>query len=215
MSIENLRLADIVDCKLVNPKLRSSVERELVDSYEGFISVLYKELDDVIQTLQANPELRQNDQEDRLTIDIVNLLNQAGYDASHETKSGGHVDITVKFRGMFWFGEAKIHSTYDHLLEGFKQLCTRYTRGDINQDHGGVLLYIKQKNAKSVMDRWKEHLSEQNYPDYESSPCATRPLSFFSKHTHDVSGLPFNVRHMPVMLYFNPQDKSAMRRKGK
>lgn len=208
MRKEELTLKNLMELNLY-PELSNFLERELVSSYEGFISVLYKELDSIIQTLQKNRELRQKDGEDRLTLDIVNLLSQAGYNASHETKIGGHVDIIVNFRKFIWFGEAKIHSSYPYLLKGFKQLCTRYTTGDINQDNGGILIYIKkQKNASEIMKRWGQYLSDQNLDGYSSTPCPIRPLAFFSTHVHDVSGTPFKIRHMPVLLHFDPQDRS-------
>jgi hypothetical protein len=44
-------------------------------------------------SFQENPELRRNDGEDRLTIEIVNVLRGMGYNAGHETKIGGHTDL--------------------------------------------------------------------------------------------------------------------------
>jgi len=112
-----------------------------------FIRVLYEDIDKVIAQIQENPELRQNDTEDRLTIDIVNQLHILGYNASHDTKIGGHVDITVRKNGFLWLGEAKIYRDNTYLWEGFTQLTTRYSIGDSNQEHGGLLIYIRDEDA--------------------------------------------------------------------
>lgn len=219
MSIENLSIKEAKELSLsrfgqFGRSFELFLVRYCVNSYDKFLTILYKDIDSVIAKIQANRELRENDGEDRLTIDIVNLLEERGYNASHDKKTGGHVDITVQLKNFTWFGEAKIHKdSYDYLLEGFKQLCTRYTTGDVNQDNGGLIFYIFQANVKRVMERWEKYLSEQKLPDYKYIECQQRPLAFFSEHIHDVSGRLFTIRHIPVMLHFNPKDKSGLKRK--
>ena len=143
MDIENLSIAEAKKMGLgsfghLGKTFASFMDKILIENYEDFIRQLYKDLDEVIQTLQLNRELRQKDSEDRITIDIVNILSAKGYTSSHDKKSGGHVDITVELRDFIWFGEAKKHEAYGNLLEGFKQLCTRYTTGEVNQNNGGL-----------------------------------------------------------------------------
>ena len=175
---------------------------------DDFVDNLYIQIDKILGNFEKNPELHQHDSEDRMTIEIANGLNLIGYNVTHEEKIGGHADLSVKHRnGWLWIGEAKIHSDYGYLWQGFQQLTTRYTTGNDNQNAGGLIIYIRNKNAKSVIDTWKERLNT-NYGIQEFSPCPKREsFSFFTRHVHSRSGIPFNVRHMGVVLGFDPRDR--------
>ncbi|HEY9797579.1 MAG TPA: HEAT repeat domain-containing protein [Leptolyngbyaceae cyanobacterium] len=188
-------------------------EAENLGFENNFIRNFYEDLDKVIYRIQENPELRQNDQEERLTIDIVNQLCSLGYDAAHETKNGGHVDIFVRTSDFVWLGEAKIYRGNNYLWEGFQQLVTRYSSGDSNQANGGLLIYIFNEDTSSIMKNWQNYLLEKSLPDYSFRPCEMRSLAFISTHRHESSGQAFHVRHIPVMLHFAPKDKSGRRRK--
>lgn len=179
---------------------------------DNFIKIFYEDLDKVIYQIQENPELRQSDKEDRLTIDIVNQLRILGYEASHDSKIGGHVDIVIRKSDFFWLGEAKIHSDNNYLWKGFQQLTTRYSIGDSNQRNGGLLIYIREEDASSIMKKWQNYLLEKSLPNYSFRPCKMRSLAFISTHRHERSGQDFHVRHIPVMLHFAPKDKSGRRR---
>ncbi|MBW4539577.1 MAG: HEAT repeat domain-containing protein [Myxacorys chilensis ATA2-1-KO14] len=178
-----------------------------------FIGQLYKDIDQVIYQIERNPELRQEDKEDRLTIEIVGALRISGYNASHDCKIGGHVDLTVEKNDFVWLGEAKIYRDNNYLWEGFQQLTTRYSTGNINQNSGGLLIYIKKGDAKSIMERWQEYLLNKKLSNYKCDFYKTGSSSFISSHTHERSGQPFHVRHIPVLLYSDPKDKSGRRRK--
>jgi hypothetical protein len=182
--------------------------RALAETYDEFIKILYEDIDRIINLLQENPELYQNDQEDRLTIEIKNSLCHMGYDASHDTKIGEHADLVVKKKKFLWIGEAKIHSSYPYLWKGFQQLSTRYSIGDFYQKDGGLLIYVKGKDAKNVVQKWQEYLTGKKLSDFSIRPCNMRDICFFSVHKHERSGCNFTIRHMPIMLYFNVQDKS-------
>lgn len=186
---------------------------ENVEQGDDFITTFYQVIDKVIYQVQENPELRQNDGEDRLTIDIRDGLRNLGYNADHDLKIGGHVDLTVRGNGFTWLGEAKKYSDSNYLWEGFQQLTTRYSTGDINQNHGGLLIYIFDEDAKSIMEKWQTYLSNKGLPDYVCSSCSIRSLAFLTSHRHERSGQPFHVRHMPVILHFSPKDKSGRRRR--
>lgn len=140
-------------------------------------------------------------------MSIVNMLRCFSYDASHDQKFGGHTDILVRKNNYVWIGEAKIHRDYEYLWQGFQQLNTRYSTGDSNQKDGGIIIYIFGLNTKNVMNEWKDRLSGKGLQSYICFTCPSRELSFYSTHTHEGSGLPFTVRHIPVILYFSPQDK--------
>lgn len=193
------------------PEFAGFPSRILAETYDEFIQVLYKDIDKIIHQLQENPELLQNDTEDRLTLTIVNNLLNMGYNALHEPKIGGHVDLAVAKGNFKWLGEAKIHHDYEYLWQGFQQLTTRYSTGDDNQSDGGLLIYIKVKDAKQVIEKWQEHLTSKNLPGYSIRQCEAKSTCFFSIHIHQRSGRDFKVRHMPVILHFSPQDKSAQK----
>jgi hypothetical protein len=210
MSFDTLNLRQLQDLEKRIPELAGFPSRVLAETYDEFVKVLYIDIDRIIYQLEENPELRQNDNEDRLTIDIENQLRCMGYNASHDSKVGGHTDISVRKGSFLWIGEAKIHkSSYDYLWEGFQQLSTRYSTGDSNQRDGGILIYIRCKDTTSILKRWQDYLRGKNLPDYSCEPCKIRSLSFFSTHKHERSGQAFQIRHMPVILHFDPKDKSG------
>ncbi|TBR58390.1 hypothetical protein B4U84_20945 [Westiellopsis prolifica IICB1] len=201
-------------CQFYNYEIyQQADEAENLGFENNFIKIFYKDIDKVIYQIQENPELRQKDTEDRLTIEIVNLLCNLGYDASHEPKIGGHVDLAVRTSDFVWLGEAKKYRDNNYLWEGFQQLTTRYSSGDSNQANGGLLIYISDEDASSIMEKWQNYLLKKNLPNYSVIPCKMRSLAFISTHRHQRSGQPFHVRHIPVMLHFDPKDKSGRRRK--
>jgi hypothetical protein len=214
--LNNFTLSQLRELEGDVPGLGSFPSRLLADNYDDFIEVLYKDIDEIILLKEENPEFYQSDKsEDRLTVEIKNSLVHMGYDASHDEKVGGHADLVVRKKPYLWIGEAKIHSDYEYLWQGFQQLTTRYSTGDCNQKDGGLLIYIFGKNAKSVMKKWQIHLADKNLEECSCVPCPKRSLAFFSSHVHDCSGEMFRVRHMPIALYFSPQDKSGLNRKNR
>lgn len=189
------------------PEIGDFASRLLIKNYQDFINRLYVNIDKIISELQKNPEILQHDSEDRLSISIKSSLNSMGYKASHDQKIGGHCDLIVEGRyNWIWIGEAKIYNGYQYLMKGFNQLTTRYSTGDLNQNHGGLIIYIKKLNAAEIMNKWGDTLKEEGITNI--SDCNIRPkLSFYSQHLHERSGLNFHVRHMAVMLGFEPKDK--------
>ncbi|AZC77972.1 hypothetical protein C4K31_5093 [Pseudomonas chlororaphis subsp. piscium] len=188
-----------------------SIKRFTTGNYQQFVEVLCSDLNDIILNMQENAELRKDDSEDRLTIEIASVLRGMGYDAGHETKIGGHTDLTVRGRHNYlWIGEAKIHSSYDYLFQGFQQLCTRYATGDTNQDCGGLIIYIKNKNSAAVVKEWRKRLTGYGLVELTVSGSAVRPnFEFTSCHKLDRSGSIFRVKHIGVSLYFDPKDKHS------
>src|SRR5919202_1067547 len=199
-------------CQFYNYKVyQQAQETENLGFEDNFIRKFYQDLDKGIYQIQENPELRQSDKEDRLTIDIVNQLCCLGYEASHDPKIGGHVDIIVRKSDFLWLGEAKIYSDNNYLWQGFQQLTTRYSIGDSNQRNGGLLIYIREEDASSIMKKWQNYLLEKRLHNYSFRPCQMRSLAFISTHRHERSGQDFHIRHIPVMLHFAPKDKSGRR----
>lgn len=211
MCEENLSLRDLRMMGRIDPFFDRHLSRTLVNTYDEFIKILYEDLDYIVELIQENSEFYEEESarnEDKITSEIRRNLVILSYDASHEEKHGGHTDLLIRKRNYVWIGEAKIHGSYDYLWKGFLQLSTRYSTGDGNQKNGGIIIYIFNKNANSIMQKWKEYL-EKILPDCETKACKARPLAFFSTHCHEKSGYPFTVRHIPVMLYFDPKDRVA------
>lgn len=188
--------------------IAGSIRRATASTYDQFVDTLHSDLDDIVKRMQENPEVRANDGEDRLTMEIVNVLRGMGYDAAHETKIGGHTDISVKGKNSYlWIGEAKIHGAYDYLFQGFQQLCTRYATGDAGQNRGALIIYIRAADSAKVIQKWQKRLTTYGLEDLNIVPCTARPgLAFDSSHRLVRTGLPFSVKHIGVSLFFKPQD---------
>ena len=212
--MEKFTLAELSRLGAVAPDVANFAKRLIVKTYDEFIDILYDDLDRIVSLIEENPELHKKDSEDRITIEITRSLRHQGYQASHETKHGGHCDVLVSRGNFCWIGEAKKHNGYDYLMEGFLQLTTRYSTGDDYQQAGGMLIYHFEKNTHKVMTEWANRLTEVGLPDFTICPCCKRKLPFYSSHTHEKSGLPFKVRHIPVMFHFDPKDKSGRTRRG-
>lgn len=175
------------------------------------VGAVEKAIDHIAQDLSRTRQHRQHGSEDLLTTDIVSMLTKMGFQASHDTDVGGHCDVVIEGRDDFlWLGEAKTHTSYDWLYKGFQQLSTRYSSGIPGQDVGGLLIYCYNQGAREMMEKWKRHLTAER-SDIEVAACARNPLVFRSTHAHVVSGLPYVIRHVPVLLHFKPDDRTAPR----
>lgn len=186
------------------------VRAGLVDDKE-FLAILYRDLDEAIDHLQGDAPSYVDATEDAMTRTIVGFLVGRRYDASSEPFERGHVDIHVKSKRLHlkWNGEAKIHSNYDHALEGMRQLITRYASGA--HHHGGFLLYLRRKNAALVERKWREKI----VADTSTASCGTKasaddPVEWRFQTTHDhSSGRDYFVRHHIVLMHFAPKDESG------
>jgi hypothetical protein len=189
--------------------------RSTVNSYNDFVDLLYDDIDRIFAQMARSAKIMQGDSEDRITTELISNLRSLSYIAKHDAMAGGHVDVDVELNGFTWLGEAKFDNGAAYLEQGFLQLTTRYTSGDSNHDCGGLLVYIKQPNALSVMTKWRELLSGSKYvTEIKIEDCHKNRLAFRSEHTHRTTGLPYRVRHIPLLLHFDPQDKSGLSKKN-
>jgi len=211
-SLESLSLADFQQYRPLRPDLAQFADFVLVQTYEDFVNVLYQCIDECIRKMQEDRAVRKKDDEDRLTQDLKLFLCAKGYQATHDEKYGGHCDLVVRHphKPYVWLGEAKIHRKYyAWLKKGFNQLCTRYSCGTQDANQGGILIYVFQPKAEKILAEWKKRLSECQLENYSDENCPNRPnLAFFSTHCHKSSGSPYTVRHMAVVLHFDPQDRN-------
>lgn len=179
----------------------------LASSHSERRSHLEKAIDWISFEFSKTRQDRQGRSEDALTGDVVFGLQCMGFQASHDTKIGGHCDVVVEGTDNFlWLGEAKIHSSYDWLISGFQQLDTRYATALPGQDYGGIIIFCYNENTLALMHNWRDRLCESR-PDVQAHFDAANPLILHTSHTHSGSGLPFHVRHTPISLHFKPQDK--------
>jgi hypothetical protein len=180
----------------------------LAQSHDARVAAVQKGVDFACDELQKHKSKKQGLGEDKITLEICSMLNMAGFQASHDKDNNGHCDIVVEGKEAFvWLAEAKEHSNYAWLDKGFLQLTTRYSTGVCGQDHGEVLIYCFTKDAKAMLEKWREELKARNCGvETIDSPCGN-PLLFCSTHKHGASGLDFHVRHKAVALHWEPMDK--------
>lgn len=203
--------------RALSPELAAALDRGYTERYDIFVDNLYDDLDEVMQIIEKGRDVRATDSEDRTSEEIVTYLLGRGYEASANSHQSGHCDITVQNKvGLTWLGEAKKHSDYDYLWKGFNQLATRYSTGTSTSAAGGMLIYIRtQKPGSEVISEWRERLKGQGLPSYAESDCNRRPgLSFYSEHRHEVSGLQYKIRHMGILMKFEPKDDGAKLKKS-
>lgn len=210
---ENMSLKEYQAIIEMNPMQKNFLRRTFAESYDEFVDVLYDDLDLVVDQLASNPQLYRGDSEDKLTGIIVSHLTLMSYAASHGTTGGGSKDITVVGRNptWTWIGEAKIFDSVTNLREGFLQLVTRYRNSSSINAKGGLLAYtFRAKPSQLLLGDWLEEAKKMGFDNFCTSECKRRPgLAFHSVHDHEATGLPFDVRHIAVPLYFLPRDKSG------
>jgi hypothetical protein len=191
------------------PAVQAMIRREMLGeggTYAEFIEQLYADIDESIHALQATRELRQEDSEDRISLDILVGLNRQGYHATHDSKTGGHVDLSVRLGSHSWIGEAKKDGNF---YEGFLQLTTRYVQasGNYSHDQGALLFYmVNTADALHKLNTWRVQLTNDGHA---CTDCSKSKLAFYSTHKLEGSGTDFKIRSMAVSLYHRPLDKSA------
>jgi len=187
---------------------RIRFEMLIAADHEARLRHVEAAIDWIAQEHAKTPQHRHKRDEDELTTDLITDLKAMGFDASHDKDYGGHADIVIEARENFlWLAEAKIHRDYAWLLKGFQQLDTRYSTGLPGQDTGSLIIYCKRRRVDLVMDRWCEELARAR-PDVSITVCAENPLIRRSSHRHERTGLLFRVRHVPISIYFKPDDRS-------
>jgi hypothetical protein len=150
-------------------------------------------------------QVHQRKSEDELTFFILASLKGMGFQATHDTQIGGHCDIVVEGADSFlWIAEAKKYrKAYQWLLDGVKQLITRYATGQDGQDSGELLIYYFMPNARGFVARWEGYF-RRAYPAESIERCRFDMDVIRSIHKHEGTGRHFSVRHKTVPLYFNP-----------
>ncbi|MBM3114968.1 hypothetical protein [Jeongeupia naejangsanensis] len=208
MLLEEDKLAGLLRKADGNPRIKLQLRRMLVEEYSDFVDVLYDDLDEIVDVLQRRKQIYCAASEDEITMALVDQLVARGYQATHDTKNGGHIDIYVQGVNPthLWLGEAKRDYDLAWYAKGFAQLCSRYSTGGHNQRHGGVLIYCQRRFSVKTLKSWREYLPTlDQYAELKVADCSRTPdVAFESEHLHDTSGLPYTVRHLVVSLYHAP-----------
>ncbi|MBO7773437.1 hypothetical protein J6352_10880 [Burkholderia pseudomallei] len=212
-TLPNVTLGEFYALVEHNPVQRNMIHRQYVKTYDEFIELFYEMLDYAISRLEENPQNHQQDGEDQLTDKLVGLLQMAGYNASHGTTGGGSKDLTVKWLNpeWSWIGEAKLFKSLTDVREGFLQLTTRYRNSNPLYTRGGLIVYTLRQKAALLLKEWiAEAAKLEGYDNFRSEDCPRRPnLAYKTFHDHEASGLPCEIRHIAVVLYFLPKDRSG------
>jgi hypothetical protein len=185
-----------------------------ITDYESFLEALYYAIEKIVMVNLEKSKSNLPKDENHISDIIVGQLYGLNYDASREESSNGNVDVTVKFAEFIWLAEAKIFNSNPYLLEGFKQLASRYsTASNLEANKGAYLIYNFRANTKELIDSYKAYSLAQlppDFPDYQVKDCPVHPLRFFSTHTEAGSGLEYQIKHIPFTFYFDPVDKSGI-----
>ncbi|WP_299870245.1 hypothetical protein [uncultured Roseobacter sp.] len=173
-----------------------SKRRQVVESAINFIA----------SEISKHRQGYQSQSEDQITIHIVLNLKSMGFVAvAHDVQFGGHCDIAVEGADEFlWLAEAKVHRDYNWLIDGTKQLLTRYATGSYGQDAADVLVYYFGQNARNFMEEWHARMAKE-YPDAQVAWCCEKPEDFRTVHMHRSSGAEFHLRHKVIPLFFKPE----------
>ena len=200
----NFSLAQIESLCMFDPDVAGMIQRKLSANKDIFLKQLYQDIDDAIHDIEIKKHMYQDSQwgEDELTSVIITFLKGRLYDAEHDTQHGGHVDILVKHQlGKFeWLGEAKLWDGPKYIHGGWIQLTERYGTGTLRDNHGGMLIFVKQDKSLEKFQSWEKYLLEQ-VPETKIEKDKLTPLRFMSSNEHPATCLTYQVRHMAVSLY--------------
>jgi hypothetical protein len=171
-----------------------------------FVERLYRELDAIIRTLESDADLFDAASEVAISRQIVRQLERAGYLATAEEHTRGHVDITVRSgdRKRDWLGESKRHKDNSYLAAGLVQLLSRYATG--RDADGGLLIFVQKKGCDRMVAAWRRYLETKSLERLERCEDDPTARCFRSIHIHD-AGSPYTIRHMAVHLFFAPRDR--------
>lgn len=198
-----LSLEDISFQNGNDPSFIRTMSRYACKDNSDFLSVLALDLEDAIDDLIKKRDLynKKNSCEDLITLSLATFLKGCGYRASHDTKDGGHVDLTVKHvkLNVQWKAEAKIWNGVSYVEDGWLQLTERYLTGGPLDSDAGLLIYCFQKDAYSKLVDWLSHLSSRHSVTNTHDQNSLRALS---KCKLPSSGTDVNIKHFMINLWF-------------
>ncbi len=185
------------------------IDIKFPETEEVFVDRINREIDSIVDELESSARFTFKELEEELSNRVIALLRRAGYRADAETDNRGHVDIMVRSSQRWtWLAECKIHGSYEEMREGLRQLLTRYTTG--RSPYGSFLIFIKNKKGGDVVENWRKKLRDEEIEAFKADIDDEQRFCFLSLHAHATTGTDYHVRHVGVMLYYSPQDRSAL-----
>ncbi|TRO08205.1 hypothetical protein EQ836_24710 [Ectopseudomonas mendocina] len=181
-----------------------SVVNDAIGSYDDFVGVINNLVKRKITSMIRGRHKLQGLDEDQLTYKITDQFEELGFNVSHDKQVGGHVDILIEHEEYLWSGEAKKHSGYSKLEQGWFQLTTRYMTGMPNENAGSFFIYNFNQDAISVTTAWRKFLAD-SHPSVEQGEVEGG-LHFASRTKHEGTGLPILINHYNIPLYHDPKD---------
>lgn len=177
--------------------------------YLEFCDLIEEALRHNFQRFSQNKNIHVGQDEDEITIQLINSLKDMSFDATFERNVGGNCDISVIGPNDYlWLGEAKIYRSSGNALKGTRQLIDRYSTGLENQDRGAVIFYIKKPNALSIMQSWRNRLKAISPGSIFPQPAA-QSIDFETQMKHAGSGRMLDIKHLAVVLFHSPTDVLA------
>jgi hypothetical protein len=206
-------LEDILGLPEDNEVRRALVNAGIATPYDAFCERVEDAiLGFIIKVEEKKPNFAKSD-EDALTGILAMILDAKGFSADHDNYRNGHCDLLVKQGRYEWYGEAKLDKGPAYALEGFRQLCDRYSPGGPNTCRGGLIVYTVRPNKLEILKDWVARIDDEFESDMNFTPICEQTLTTVSRHVHPATGLEFRVRHFPISFYHKPTDKSARARK--
>lgn len=210
---DSMTVAQLREIEKANPQMPQFVHRLTCTNYQQFVETLYVQIDTIVNSLVRDANVLQGDaySENALNADICRQLRCLGYDAHHDKNSRGHTDISVEYGRFSWIGEGKkvLSVNNAHLRNGYDQLIHRYVAGTAGADQAGLLIYSYAPDAKHVMQKWREHLSNFNttnagYAEAIMPVIGNEEFAFNSSSKHTSSGAVLTIKHIILSLHWEP-----------
>jgi len=177
----------------------------LAETYDDWVSVVHQALDLTLRTMSENPELRKERKEDEITIEVVGNLRKYPIEVEHDAKVGGHTDFLVRGEnGYAWLAEAKKYTSNSWIHQGYQQLTTRYGNPTPVSNRGAIIIYSYDDRLDRTMDSWRDYLSAKE-PSATCAAIGPDRISFASSQAHARNGMPYEIRHVGLSLYFDPK----------
>ncbi len=187
------------------PQLRLTLAYATAPNYEARFEALEKLIDKCYRTLVDGRAENREESEDQLSQRIVDMLKFASVNAEHDTKVGGHCDIIVRGPEDFlWIGEAKVHKSYQWLVDGFLQLSRRYATGLKGRNRGEIVIYHREGKSRLVLEKWRQIIDKEFSDVTVTHEISDGELCFRTSHICPNSGLTFHVRHCIIPLMHKP-----------